>query len=105
MFKTKTIKTPSVDLTLLQSSCVKRQVSGFESSALTLSKLLSLGKLRASSRLLSLNREFSSQTPASCHTTDVAQAHRRKNPASLKNHFSQYQVGMIDGAAGFQGFC
>lgn len=80
MFKTKTIKTPSVDLTLLQSSCVKRQVSGFES-------------------------ELSSQTPASCHTTDVAQAHRRKNPASLKNHFSQYQVGMIDGAAGFLGFC
>ena len=78
--KTKTRKTPSVVLTLLQSSCVKRQVSGFES-------------------------ELSSHTPASCHTTNVAQAHRRKNPASLENHSFQY-VAVIGGvgAAGFLGF-
>ena len=78
--KTKTRKTPSVGLTLLKSSCVKRQVSGYES-------------------------ELSSHTPASCHTTDVAQARRRKNPASLKNHSFQY-VAVIGGvgAAGFLGF-
>ena len=77
--KTKTRKTPSVGLTLLKSSCVKRQVSGYES-------------------------ELSSHTPASCHTTDVAQARRRKNPASLKNHFSQYIAVMSGCAAGFLGF-
>jgi hypothetical protein len=77
--KTKTRKTPSVGLTLLKSSCVKRQVSGYES-------------------------ELSSHTPASCHTTDVVQARRRKTPASLKNHFSQYIAVMSGCAAGFLGF-